>query len=148
MKILLALDGSKSSDNVLNELKNINLNKNSEIIILSAVEKIGPVIGQPFGGALIEYEIEVEKKGLELADEIVKEAKEKIENDFDCYVKTEIISGSPKYIIVDKAKEWQTDLIILGSHGYSLWQRVLLGSVSTFVAHHADCSVLISRPPH
>jgi nucleotide-binding universal stress UspA family protein len=76
---------------------------------------------------------------------VVKEAKEKVEKDFDCYVKTEVVMGSPKYAIVEKAKEWNTDLIILGSHGYRLWERVLLGSVSTFVTQHAECSVLISR---
>lgn len=148
MKILLAIDGSKSSECVLDELKNINLDKYSEIIVLSAVEKLGPIMGEPFGGALIEYEAQIEKQNLEAAREIVKEAKEKIEKDFECYIKTEVVIGSPKYTIVEKAKEWQTDLIILGSHGYRLWERVLLGSVSTFVVHHAECSVLISRCQH
>lgn len=145
MKILLAIDGSKSSECVINELKNITLNKDSEVIILSAVEKAAPIMGEPFGGAVYEYEAQIEKQNLEAAKDIVKEAKEKIENDFDCYVKTEVVIGSPKYSIVEKAKEWNSDLIILGSHGYRLWERVLLGSVSTFVAQHAECSVLISR---
>jgi len=147
MKILLAIDGSKSSECVINELKNITLNKDSEIIILSAVEKMMPIVGEPFGGAVFEYEAQIEKQSLEAAKDIVKEAKEKIEKDFGCYVKTEVVIGSPKYSIVEKSKEWQTDLIIVGSHGYRLWERVLLGSVSTFVAQHADCSVLISRCP-
>ena len=148
MKILLAIDGSKSSECVVNELKNITLSKDSEIIILSTVEKMMPIVGEPFGGAVFEYEAQIEKQSLEAAKDIVKEAKEKIEKDFDCYVKTEVVIGSPKYSIVEKSKEWQTDLIIVGSHGYRLWERVLLGSVSTFVAQHAECSVLISRCPH
>jgi nucleotide-binding universal stress UspA family protein len=147
MKILLAIDGSKSSECVINELKNITLTKDSEIIILSAVEKAAPIVGEPFGGAVFEYEAQIEKQNLEAAREILKDAKERIEKDFDCYVKTEVVLGSPKYAIVEKAKEWQTDLIILGSHGYRLWERVLLGSVSTFVSQHAECSVLISRCP-
>jgi nucleotide-binding universal stress UspA family protein len=148
MKVLLAIDGSKSSECVLNELKSITLTKDSEVIILSAVEKAAPIMGEPFGGAVYEYEAQIEKQNLSMAQEIVKEAKEKIEKDFDCYVKTEVVLGSPKYAIVEKAKEWGTDLIILGSHGYRLWERVLLGSVSTFVAQHAECSVLISRCGH
>lgn len=145
MKVLLAIDGSKSSECVLNELKNITLTKDSEVVILSAVEKAAPIMGEPFGGAVYEYEAQIEKQNLATAQEIVKEAKEKIEKDFECYVKTEVVIGSPKYAIVEKAKDWKTDLIILGSHGYRLWERVLLGSVSTFVAQHAECSVLISR---
>ncbi len=147
MKVLLAIDGSPSSECVLDELKNIKLDKDSEIIVLSTVERVGPIMGEPFGGALIEYEAQIEKQSLETARNVVQEAKEKIEKDFGCYVKTEIVMGSPKYAIVEKAGEWKTDLIILGSHGYRLWERVLLGSVSTFVAQHAKCSVLISRCP-
>ncbi|MBX7170342.1 MAG: universal stress protein [Pyrinomonadaceae bacterium] len=147
MKILLAIDGSKSSECVVNELKNITLNKDSEVIILSAVEKSMPIVGEPFGGAVFEYEAQIEQQGLQAAKDIVKEAKERVEKDFGCYVKTEVVMGSPKYAIVEKAKEWNVDFIILGSHGYRLWERVLLGSVSTFVAQHAECSVVISRCP-
>lgn len=148
MKVLLAIDGSKSSECVFNELKNIRLDKDSEVIILSAVEKAAPIMGEPFGGALYQYEAELEKQGITAAQDIVKDAKEKIEKEFGCYVKSEVMIGSPKYTIVEKSKEWNTDLIILGSHGYGLWERVLLGSVSTFVAQHAECSVLISRCQH
>lgn len=147
MKILLAIDGSKSSECVVNELKNITLNRDSEVIILSAVEKSMPIVGEPFGGAVFEYEAQIEQQGLQAAKDIVKEAKERVEKDFGCYVKTEVVMGSPKYAIVEKAKEWNVDFIILGSHGYRLWERVLLGSVSTFVAQHAECSVVISRCP-
>ena len=147
MKVLLAIDGSKSSECVVNELKNITLNRDSEVIILSAVEKSMPIVGEPFGGAVFEYEAQIEQQGLQAAKDIVKEAKERVEKDFGCYVKTEVVMGSPKYAIVEKAKEWNVDFIILGSHGYRLWERVLLGSVSTFVAQHAECSVVISRCP-
>lgn len=145
MKVLLAIDGSKSSECVFNELKHIRLDKDSEVIILSAVEKAAPIMGEPFGGAVYEYEAQIEKQNLAAAKDIVKEAKENIEKEFDCYVKSEVMIGSPKYTIVEKAKEWNSDLIIMGSHGYRLWERVLLGSVSTFVSQHAECSVLISR---
>lgn len=148
MKVLLAIDGSKSSECVFNELKNITLTKDSEVIILSAVEKAAPVMGEPFGGAVYEYEAQIEKQNLAAAQDIVKEAKQNIEKEFGCYVKSEVMIGSPKYAIVEKAKEWGTDLIIMGSHGYRLWERVLLGSVSTFVSQHAECSVLISRCQH
>lgn len=145
MKVLLAIDGSKSSECVFNELKHIRLDKDSEVIILSAVEKSPPIMGEPFGGAVYEYEAQVEKQNLAAAQDIVKVSKENIEKEFGCFVKTEVMIGSPKYAIVEKAKEWSIDLIIMGSHGYRLWERVLLGSVSTFVAQHAECSVLISR---
>ena len=49
--------------------------------------------------------------------------------------------------IVGHATPAAADLIVLGSHGYKTWERLLLGSVSNSVVHHAPCSVLIVRSP-
>lgn len=49
--------------------------------------------------------------------------------------------------IVQQAATEKTDLIVIGAKGHSAIERVLLGSVSQFVATHADCSVLVVRPP-
>lgn len=56
-----------------------------------------------------------------------------------------MIEGPPREIIVDEADKWGADLIVMGSRGLGAWSRVLLGSVSNAVVHHAKCSVLIVR---
>jgi len=48
-------------------------------------------------------------------------------------------------VIVEQAKKWGSDLIVLGSHGWRGVDRVLMGSVSEYVAIHAPCSVEIIR---
>jgi nucleotide-binding universal stress UspA family protein len=40
-----------------------------------------------------------------------------------------------------------TDLLVLGSRGFSAAKRLLLGSVSDAVSHHVNCPVLIARAP-
>jgi nucleotide-binding universal stress UspA family protein len=52
---------------------------------------------------------------------------------------------SPAWAIIRKADEWRADLIVLGSHGRSVLERLLLGSVSQKVAAEAHCSVRIAR---
>ncbi|MDG6934563.1 MAG: universal stress protein, partial [Nitrososphaerota archaeon] len=47
--------------------------------------------------------------------------------------------------IVDYAERQGADLIVLGTRGMGNLKRALLGSVSTGVATHAHCSVLIVR---
>jgi nucleotide-binding universal stress UspA family protein len=45
--------------------------------------------------------------------------------------------------ILNVAEEIDADLVVVGSRGLGLGSRVFHGSVSTKVAHHAPCSVLI-----
>ena len=65
----------------------------------------------------------------------------------DVSVKGKVIAGSPKRMIVDEAENWNADLIVVGSHGYPAWERLLLGSVSQAVVSHAQCSVEVVRQP-
>src|SRR5439155_1292968 len=44
------------------------------------------------------------------------------------------------------ALETNADLIVVGSHGTGLMRRLMFGSVSETVAHHAPCPVLLMRP--
>ncbi len=44
-----------------------------------------------------------------------------------------------------EAKEWDADLIVVGSHGYMSLRRWLLGSVAQAVVAHAPCSVEVGR---
>jgi nucleotide-binding universal stress UspA family protein len=60
-------------------------------------------------------------------------------------VTTEMLEGQPKRRIPEEAEAWGADLIVVGSHGYGFWDRLLLGSVSQAVASHAGCSVEIVR---
>lgn len=53
--------------------------------------------------------------------------------------------GDPRTTILDAAKAWPADLIVLGSHGRSGLDRLLMGSVSEAVAVHANCSVEVIR---
>jgi len=39
----------------------------------------------------------------------------------------------------------KVDLIVMGSRGLGRFQRLLLGSVSEGVLHHAHCSILVVR---
>lgn len=56
---------------------------------------------------------------------------------------TDVLAGEPTRRLLELAEETKADAIALGSHGYSLWQRVMLGSVSSKVLRLARCAVLI-----
>lgn len=53
------------------------------------------------------------------------------------------IWGHTAEAICDYAAQHHVDLIVIGSRGRSAFARLLLGSVSTQVAHHSPCPVTI-----
>jgi nucleotide-binding universal stress UspA family protein len=49
-------------------------------------------------------------------------------------------------VIVDFARDNHADLIVMGTHGRTGLERLLLGSVAEGVAHHAPVPLLLVRP--
>ena len=57
----------------------------------------------------------------------------------------EVVVGDPGPELCRLAADGNYDLIVVGSHGSGFLCRVLLGSVSHHVLHHAPCPVLVVR---
>lgn len=56
--------------------------------------------------------------------------------------------GKPAEQIVDVAREWNADLIVVGTHGRHGIKRMVLGSVAADVVKHASCATLcVGRDP-
>jgi nucleotide-binding universal stress UspA family protein len=53
--------------------------------------------------------------------------------------------GDPRESLVKIAKEEDADLIVMGSHGRTGLDKLLLGSVASHVVAHAPCSVLVVK---
>ena len=58
---------------------------------------------------------------------------------------TTVRDGAARDLILDCAAEWRPDLIVMGSHGRTGIDRLVLGSVSESIVRHAGCSVEIVR---
>jgi nucleotide-binding universal stress UspA family protein len=54
-------------------------------------------------------------------------------------------TGDPAAMVCLVARELAVDVVVIGSHGKGFLSRVLLGSVSEYVARHAPCPVLVVR---
>jgi nucleotide-binding universal stress UspA family protein len=52
-------------------------------------------------------------------------------------------TGEPGAEICSLARDWDADLIIMGRRGHQGILEAALGSVSSYVVHHAPCSVLV-----
>jgi nucleotide-binding universal stress UspA family protein len=53
-----------------------------------------------------------------------------------------LMIGEPNRKICEVAQEWAADLVVIGRRGRQGIGEFLLGSVSSYVMHHAPCAVL------
>ena len=59
---------------------------------------------------------------------------------------TTLFEGDAVTRILDRATDWNADLIVMGTHGRSGFERLLLGSVAEKVLRKAPCPVLTVPP--
>jgi len=146
MKILLATDGSPCSRAAVDEVARLSWPADAQVRIISVVEPRAPLVAEPYMGVTSYFE-EAEKVAMGQAQLAVKEATELIRarQGASLQASAQVLTGSARRSIVEEAEDWGADLIVVGSHGYDTWERMLLGSVSQSVAAHARCSVLIVR---
>ncbi|CAN5640095.1 universal stress protein [soil metagenome] len=145
MKVLIALDDSECSNLAFDSLAERIWPELTEFRIITVVEP-AYIQAPPFGGVysapMIEAQIEFEKYCRERVKEKVETMKSRFPKNA---VSGETLLGPVAELIIDEAKAWNADLIIVGSHGRKGFGRFFLGSVAERVAGHAPCSVEIVK---
>lgn len=58
-------------------------------------------------------------------------------------IETRTTVGDPGAALIDAAREWSANLVIVGRRGGDFVARTLFGSVSQRVVQHASCDVLV-----
>lgn len=150
MRILVAIDGSEQSEAAVGEIARRYFPADSEVRVISVVEPPYSPMTDPGGGADMQLYAVLERASREEARAVVEKAAAILrghEESRQLSVTTEVLSGSPKGVILEEAEAWAADLIVVGSHGQGMLERFLLGSVSQAIALHAKCSVEIVRSP-
>ena len=158
MKILIAYDGSTCADDAINDLPRAGLPRDADALIVHIQERWLP----PPSGYETAKEVFVstnavaakparddEEPRAEAEGEHLKglgRASQRLGSYFPEW-KTETLplKGSPAREIIRQAKEWNANLIVVGSHGCTESKRFALGSVSQKIVNEAACSVRVVR---
>lgn len=150
MKILLATDGSDCSAAAAQSIATRPWPENTVMRILSVEEMLildnqmmSSSLCSVYPSSLLEELMTTArdraKSAVKVPREILQGGGKKVYDD------QEVPVGDPRTMILEAAKTWGADLIVLGSHGRHGVDRFLLGSVSEGVATHAHCSVEVIR---
>lgn len=141
--ILVAVDESPMAYAAVEQALSLAKDLNSQVTIMSVIA-IDPFVGVDFykvAPAITDYFMQAEKNA--------KERLEDIKNSFvrdGIEVNSKLIHGvSPSQGIIQVADEVGADLVIMGSHGRTGIQKVMLGSVAQNVLTQSPIPVLIVK---
>jgi nucleotide-binding universal stress UspA family protein len=141
MKALLAIDGSRYSADTVEAIGSRPWPAGTTIRVLSAVEVDHVVSGNLEEEHTLESERqETLKNAEELAAWVASSLRAR-----GLAVEVIVLLGDPREVIVNEAKNWAADLIIIGAYGHSGVKKWSLGSVAQSVVSHAPCSVEVVR---
>ena len=137
--ILVAMDGSEASQRALSDAVDLAKLCNAKLHAIYVVET-GLFSSLPMEGTVeIMYSV-LEKEGEEVMERAKKYAAGK-----GITVITHMNQGHAGSEILALAEEEKADIIIVGSHGKSNTDRLLIGSVSTFVVTHSTVTTMVVR---
>jgi len=138
-RILLAVDGSQHSDEMIQWAIDNILRKEDFIMLVHVFQRPSDLYMADITLAAV-FE-ETEKAMKKTGEVIVEKAKKHLEH-AGFKVGGEFLRSDGKEDIVNVATEEKADILILGSRGLGMIKRSLLGSTSDYCAHHAPCPVI------
>jgi len=144
MRVLLAIDGSKSSAAAVRAVARQINTARTAVRILHVVEPITAYISAAMIPHYVPHVEKIEQDRRRQAKDLVERTSHLLRR-AGFRTSEAVEAGDPKTVIIDHAKKWRADLIVLGSHGWRGLGRFLMGSVSEAVARHAACSVEVVR---
>jgi nucleotide-binding universal stress UspA family protein len=156
MRILIGYDGSEYSNAIFDDLQLAGLPPDAEVKVVTiadllmssppAKEVAAQVLtSRRFAAALKRVETHAERVVRE-AEEIASKGVARLREEFPgWHISNEVVTGTPEWELLDAAKAWDADLIVVGSEGRSAIGRLLLGSVSKRAATDAQTSVRVAR---
>jgi nucleotide-binding universal stress UspA family protein len=139
--ILVGVDGSPSARMAVRWAAREAGMRNVPLSLIHVVD-IAPWGSLPAGDEVIPLPAEITERQKTAGEQIIADAVKVVEDSGERpAVETEICSAAPVPTLIDLSKEAQ--LLVVGCRGQSLLRRVLLGSVSSGLLHHAYCPVAV-----
>ena len=136
-RILVAMDRSKYSEKAFNQAISMAKICKSTLFVISVIN-LYPEVNE------IELALERKEKVFEGTMEFLKRVKDRAaKENIPCETIVHI-GEQPHEFIIQEAKEKNIDLIVMGTHGRTGLNKLLIGSVAERVVGHVPCAVMVT----
>jgi nucleotide-binding universal stress UspA family protein len=137
--IMLATDGSPTAEAATDQAIELAQALGAPLVVVCVRHDKTPAYGY-YGYAEIVSDMR------EIEQERIDEVSQRVEDlaaEAGVSCRTMVLDGLPGEQICKAAEDREARLIVLGAHGWGRLGRLLHGSVSTYVLHHATTPVLV-----
>ncbi|MBS1788500.1 MAG: universal stress protein [Acidobacteria bacterium] len=142
VKLLLAIDGSRDSEEAAREVVVRQWPIGSEVRLVNATWGYSPALSSSSLQPIAQWMAKEKARIGAMMGRVEEELRAA-----GFTVTSVVKEGDAKTVLLDEAEAWKADCIFIGSKGTSPIERLMVGSVSSAVATHAPCSVEIVRRP-
>ena len=133
MKVMICYDGSDRSRNALEKTVEFFKNEKPDIMLL--------MVAEDPGDPSMENEASTEQLRNASHDKLRETAEWVAEHGFE--TDAILATGDPRSMILEAIDSKNPDLVVVAKRGKSSVDRMLLGSVSTYVVRHSRCPVMV-----
>ena len=143
MKVLIGVDDSTHSQAALEFVQRMPWPGETRMIVVSSLAPETSSFGAYEPASAVRAAGMVERIR-EFQGELVRRSQKRL-TDAGLQAEGRVIDGDPREALLEVARQEDVDLIVVGSHGRTGLEKLLMGSVSSHVVNHAPCSVLVVR---
>lgn len=137
-KIIVGVDPSESAQRAFEWALN-NAHPEDTVVVVHAWQ-IHAVAAMDIPEAYNEVDFDLDARRF-LKDFVAEALELVIDDGRGPTVTTNVVRGHPGRALIDLSDD--ADLLVVGSRGFGGFRGLLLGSVSTYVVHHAKCPVVV-----
>jgi nucleotide-binding universal stress UspA family protein len=143
MKIMIGVDDSACSQAALDFVCKLRWPEDTAVTVVSSVELPASAYLAAYVPAALQFD--------EWLGELTKFQKEVVARDertlrhAGIKVESRVLQGDPRETLIEEAKKDHVDLLVVGSHGRTGFDKLMMGSVASHVVTHSPCSVLVVK---
>jgi nucleotide-binding universal stress UspA family protein len=141
-KILCPVDFSDGSARAVDKARELSSALATDVELLHAYQL--PVMALPDGAVTVSPTFIADM--LDRAQKELNKHRDELEQS-GVHASTKLVEGSPAEVIAERAKELDTPMIVMGTHGRGGFRRFLLGSVAERVVRTSSSPVLTVHLP-
>ena len=139
MKILVCIDLSESTEEVIKKTEEIAKTLSSKLWLLYIAEPDPDFVGYEVGPQSVRDSL---AKKFHDEHRLIQEIADRMRK-ANLDTTALLVQGPTVETILKEASKLNVDMIVVGSHGKGMMYQLLVGSVSEGLLHNAECPVLV-----